>query len=249
MKTKLDWSALGQFFSTVLNLFSFVRTAFENMQIGMPIVPWLLGDEGRVAFAACLGELGSQYRKAVRSEVVNVHTLRVYLDAPVVMPFPDWSIEYMKGEGTALVTSCNGELYIDGRRVILKQLEDFAGPHRKISGSEFLERLEKVDGVHPSVLDALLDHRHMLPNKWFGSNYGRISFPAVVFRAPEYNNPGMAKFFGVETHISPSSMFLRALSISGLISLSGQVHRSRIIEATIETMQGYAPNSLYAVLE
>lgn len=247
MKTKLDWSSLGQFFSTVLSLFTVIRNTFEGMRVGMPIVPWLLNGEGKMALTACLTELGLRYRAAMQVEAVTSHSLRVYLDAPITLPFPSMTIESGCGEGTIDLVWCNGQLYVDGRQVVLKKTEDFADPNRNISGQNLLERLKETDSLHPNIIDALLKHPQMIPDQWFGFGHMSICFAAVVFRSPPYNNPGMAHFFGVETHMSPSQLFLRSLSISG-----GQIgfRSARNIQARVEWMDGtFAPSALFAVLE
>ncbi len=250
MKTKLDWHSLGQFFSTVLSLFTLIRTTFENLRIGLQIIPWVLSEEGKPVFVECLTSLGEHYRKTVRFDVVNETTLLVNLDAPLILPFDDAIVESVKGTGWVRVELKDSCLHVDGRRVRLKTVESFTGsPHRWMSGAEFLERISTLDTLHPNIIDALLSCRSMLPPSLFTSHgYQTIAFGAVVFRSPVREAYGMSRFFG-HTVMDPSHQFLRGLSVSGT-PFSGE-KKPRTIQPCMDWMgsQFRSGNGAVAVLE
>jgi hypothetical protein len=250
MKTKLDWHSFGQFFSTVLNLFTLIRTTFENMRIGLQIIPWILSEEGKPIFVECLTSLGEHYRKTVRVDVINETTLLVNLDAPLILPFDDAIVESVKGTGWVRVELRDSYIYVDDRRVLLETVTSLTGSsHRVMSGAAFLERVSTLNTLHPNILDALLSCRSMLPPSLFTAHgYQTITFAAVVFKSPVRKAHGISRFFG-KTVMDPSQQFLRGLSVSGT-PLSG-MQQQRTIESCIDWMgtQFHSGTGAVAVLE
>lgn len=59
-KKQLDWKELGQFLNRLLQLFTIIRDTFTEMEIGLDLIGWLIGD-GKPKFIKWLKSLGQKF--------------------------------------------------------------------------------------------------------------------------------------------------------------------------------------------
>ncbi len=180
---KLDWKSLGQMNSAFLNLYTNIRDTLIEKGVGIEIVGWLLG-EGKKSFVSALEALGSEYVATQRVRVISKNVIMVNLDAPPKLPFEGAVVEANTGGGWVKVENRRGELCVAGRKIIL-HLEDGQKDDKVMGGHKLRDALTGKAVEHPNVLDALLEHPHLIPESWKVDEQGRtryVFFWAVVYR-------------------------------------------------------------------
>lgn len=180
---KLDWKALGQFLSVLLNLYTIIRDTLVKLGVGIEIMGWLLAD-GKKQFVATLELLGSDFLATQRVRVIRRNMIMVNLNAPPKLPFEGAVVESNTGTGWVKVENRRGELYVDGRKIVL-HLESVQENGQVVSGHKLRDALSGKLVLHPNVLDALLEHPHLIPESWKVDEQGRtrfIFFWAVIYR-------------------------------------------------------------------
>lgn len=63
-KKALEWGPLGKLVAMLVEIFSTVRNEFADMGIGIEIVGWMTGKEGKVIFVEWLRSLGQKFQEA-----------------------------------------------------------------------------------------------------------------------------------------------------------------------------------------
>ncbi|MDO8566909.1 MAG: hypothetical protein Q7R58_02015 [bacterium] len=166
------------------DLYTTVRDTLGGQGIGMDIIPWLAGD-GKKSFVEKLKALGTEFNNARRIRLTdNKNLIWVNLDAPPKLPFDGAEVEENAGGGWVQVERRKTGLFVDGKRVILHFDEGQKGG-KVMEGSKLAEALTGKSVEHPNVLDALIEHPHLIPNKYKQDGQGRIIcifFWAVKFR-------------------------------------------------------------------
>lgn len=177
----LNWKELSRFNSVLLNLFTIIREVYTEMKIGIEIAGWLTGG-GREIFVEKLGALGAEYLAAEPVRVIDENSILVNLNAPPRMPSsgPFTGIKSNTGGGWVKVEKRVDGLYVDGRKVIL-----WISKRKGITGYELQGELSGKPVLHPNILDALLEHPHLIPEEWKEKGEGGytryIFFWGVVF--------------------------------------------------------------------
>lgn len=175
-KEKLDWKALGQFVSALLNLFTLVRDTFAKLGVGIEVIPWLLG-EGKQFFVKeflePLGQkfLASQPAKALKSIIVDT-------DAFPNLPFDCASVVIHLKSGKVKLERRGDDLYVDGRKVVL-YLSERQKDGRTIRGYELRDELTGKPVLNANILDALYEHPELIPDNWKGKV---VFFWGTIFR-------------------------------------------------------------------
>lgn len=184
MKKQADWPEMGKFVGAIVELYTLMRNILTDMGIGLEIIGWLTG-EGREKFVEeFLKPLGEKFLADQRIVVVDANTIRVNLDAPPTLPFKGATVETNKGGGWVMVQKRADGLYVDGRKVILHLSERQKGG-KVIRGYELRDEVTNLPVLHPNILDALYEHRHLIPEDWKqdeNSNAIFIYFWAVTYR-------------------------------------------------------------------
>ena len=121
--------------------------------------------------------------KPERIRVINETTIMVNLDAPPRLPFNGSQIESQVGSGWVKVEKRDDVLYVDGHKIIL-YLSRKQKREEVIKGHALREALAKKFVLHPNIMDALIDHPHLIPEDWKKDEKGNtrhIFFWAVIF--------------------------------------------------------------------
>jgi len=183
MKKELDWKGVGQFLAFLLSLFAVIRDTLKKMNAGIEIVPWLTND-GKEFFVETLTQLGDKFIKTQRIKVLSDVVIMVNLDVAPRLPFDGAAVEKNEGGGWVKVEKRKDGLYIDGRKVVL-YLSERQKNGQTIKGYELREEVSGKLVLHPNILDALLEHSHLIPEDWKKDENGNtryILFWAVIFR-------------------------------------------------------------------
>lgn len=183
---KLDWKAIGQFVSVLVNLFALIRDTLTKVGVGIEILPWLL-NEGKEAFVTeFLEPLGAKFLTIQRVRVVNATTIMVNLDVAPGLPFGGATVESHTGGGWVKVQRRKDGLYVDGRKVVLHLSERQKGG-RVLKGYELRDELTGKPVLNANVLDALYENPHLIPEDWKKDEAGNIRyifFWGTIFRSP-----------------------------------------------------------------
>lgn len=130
----------------------------------------------------CVGDFMSQVRDMVvgRVEIVPVERL-VDLDADPFLPSGWVGVEcHMKG-GKVIIERRGEDLFVNGRRVGLHlsrcQMIDMVD-----EGHLLREYLSNKDVLNANVLDYLLVHPRLVPEKWQGK---KVFFWGTIYRSPD----------------------------------------------------------------
>jgi len=190
-----SWSPVGKAFSLLQGLYTLARDIYADMSIGMEFLPWLLDEKGgRPHLVERLKELGNKFRAATEAKpewkpIERIRVLKekrgrataieVNLDAP---PFDGAQVDSVIGTGPrsgwVRVERKGKDFYVNNKKVVLF-LSELQQNGKNIGGYELKEKLTVLPVLHPNILDALLDHLHLIPEDWKGK---LIYFWAVVFR-------------------------------------------------------------------
>lgn len=190
MKKQLDWKQIGQFFSVLLSVFTIIRDTFKEMQVGIEIIPWLVGDGREYFVEKFLKPLGTEFLSTRRIEVLSETVIMVNLDVAPKLPFNGAQIEENKGGDWVKIEKRKDGLYVDGRKIIL-YLSERQKDGKVIRGHKLREEVSGKPVLHPNILDALLEHTHLIPEEWKKNADGKIIFIffwAVIFRDPSDGN-------------------------------------------------------------
>lgn len=178
-----DWKHLGQLMSKMQLLYTTARDTFAGMSIGVEIIPWLVGD-GAQAFTEALTSLGEKYRATERVRIVSKSCIEVNLDAPPKLPFYGAHVAENAAGGWVTLERKKAGLYINGEKIIL-HLGEGQKNGKSMKGHALKEALNGKLVLHPNILDALMEHAHLIPVEWKQDAKGRtvyIFFWGVVFR-------------------------------------------------------------------
>jgi len=185
-KSKNEWKPLGLLMSKVQDLYTTVRDTLGGMGIGMDIIPWLAGD-GKKSLVEKLKALGTEFKNTQRIRLTgNKNLIWVNLDAPLKLPFdgaepkPDQNAP----SGWVKVERRKTGLYVDDKKIVL-HLDEGQKDGKVMVGTKLAEALTGKSVEHPNILDALMEHTHLIPDEFKQDGQGRticIFFWAVKFR-------------------------------------------------------------------
>jgi len=179
-----EWKPLGLLMSKVQDLYATVRDTLGGQGIGMDIIPWLAGD-GKSSFINKLAELGEEFNDTRRIRLTgNKNVIFVNLDAPPKLPFDGAEVKENAGGGWVKVERRKTGLFVDGKKIIL-HLGEGQKDGKVMVGTTLAEALTGKSVEHPNVLDALMEHPHLIPDEFKQDEKGRtiyIFFWAVKFR-------------------------------------------------------------------
>lgn len=178
MKKILDLKEVGQFVSVLLSLFTAIRDTFAKMNVGVEIIPWLLGDGKKTFVEEFLKPLGTKFLATERVRVVNKSTILVNLDASPKLPFDGVTIEAHVGGGWVKLEKRKDGLYVDGRKVVL-YLSERQKNGNVIKGYELRDELSGKPMLNANILDALCEHTELIPEEWKGK---AVFFWGTVYR-------------------------------------------------------------------
>ena len=185
-KQKTDWKSLGYLLSVVINLFALVRDTFVKMGVGIELLPWDVG-EGREGFVKeFLQPLGQKFLASQKPAKPRVRkSIIVDLSTPPKLPFDGATIEANAGGGKVKIEKRkDGELYVDGKKVIL-HLSERQQNGKVIQGHELREELTGKPVLHPNIMDALMEYPELFPESWKKDENGNIRyifFWGAIFR-------------------------------------------------------------------
>ena len=179
---KTDWKSLGQFFSTVLALFTSVRDTFTKMGIGLEIVDWITGAGKETFTEKFLRPLGDAYLAEDRCwRTVNENTIEVNLSATPKMPFcgatTAWDLPKLNEAWWVKVTRDDRGLIVGDYRVSLQcTLDQQRG---FVTGNVIHQGLPLARTLHTNILDALFENQHLIPDEWKEKTNGAV--PHIYF--------------------------------------------------------------------
>ena len=185
IKKVFDWDTSGQYANVLLNIFTHVRDTFAGMSIELArLIPWLAGD-GKQALDDALKSLGEKYNSTQRIRLTNNKNLIwVNLDAPPKLPFDGAEVKENAGGGWVKVERRKTGLYVDDKKIVL-HLDEGQKDGKVMVGTKLAEALTGKSVEHPNILDALMEHTHLIPDEFKQDGQGRticIFFWAVKFR-------------------------------------------------------------------
>ena len=180
MRESLNWKEVEQFLAVLWSLFAVIYNTFKEALIGIEIIPWLITDGKDFFIDNFLKPLGEEFLKNQRIRVLSDTIIMVNLDAAPRLPFDGAQIEKNDGGGWVKVEKRKDELYVDGRKVILRIIERQKNG-KTIRGYELHDELSGELVLHPNILDALREHLNLIPKKW--RNAGCIFFWGAIFRS------------------------------------------------------------------
>ncbi len=179
-----EWKPLGLLMSKVQDLYTTVRDTLGGMGIGMDIIPWFAGD-GKKSLVEKLKALGTEFNNTQRIRLTgNKNLIWVNLDAPPKLPFDGAEVKENAGGGWVKVERRKTGLFVDGKKIIL-HLDEGQKDGKVMVGTKLAEALTGKSVEHPNVLDALMEHPHLIPDEFKQDGQGRtiyIFFWAVKFR-------------------------------------------------------------------
>ncbi len=125
------------------------------------------------------------------------NAIYVNLDVPPKLPFADAEVKESVGSATkrgwVRLEKRKTGLYVNGRKIIL-HLGDGQKNGRAITGYNLKEALADKSVEHPNILDALIEHSHLISDdlrEFFNQdkvNHASVAFWAVVFRYKKREN-------------------------------------------------------------
>lgn len=166
MKKELDWKGIGQFISFLVNVFAIIRDTFKGMNIGIEIIQWLT-DGGKEIFEKSLISVGDEWhrqKKIVTDEIGHL----IDCDADPFCPNNWEAVEHKKG----------GQFKWNLLKICL-YLSDFQINDSSIEGNKLRKELRNKLVLNANVLDYLLAHPELIPEKWKGKS---IFFWGTIYR-------------------------------------------------------------------
>jgi len=144
MKKKLDWRAMGQFCAVLLNLFAIIRSTFEQMKIGIEIIPWLIGDGKNFFVEEFLEPLGDKFIAAQKHIFHLIVGGNRATEELVQAGKYNWVDENITNQNLPMRPRPNGEVVIE--------LLEF---DHDVSSEEVIKGAQKRGLERPSYEDAL----------------------------------------------------------------------------------------------
>ncbi len=175
---------MGKFLSVCLDLYTVTRDTLAGIGVGLNIIPWLAGD-GKKSLVEKLKTLGAEFNSAQRIRLTGSRNIIwVNLGAPPKLPFDGAEVKENAGGGWVRVERRKTGLFVDGKKIIL-HLDEGQKDDKVMVGTKLAEALTGKSVEHPNVLDALMEHPHLIPDEFKQDGQGRtiyIFFWAVKFR-------------------------------------------------------------------
>lgn len=146
MKKALDWKAVGQFVSVLVNLFTIARDTLASLGVDLAFIGWLC-EAGKESFVKTLTSLGQEY--------LATWTHLIDLDADPFIP-EGWRVEeHQKG----------GVLKWDPAKIAL-YLDKGQQNGKVIRGHNLRLALKNQRVLSTNLLDFLLKHPWLIPEEW-----------------------------------------------------------------------------------
>lgn len=190
MKKILNWKEIGQFVAILIGVFTVIRDTLKQMAVGIEIFEWLIGDGKEFFIENVLKSLGEKFITTRLFCVIDENTIRVNLNAPITFPFRSARVKHWVDSGWLHIEKRGGELYADGRKIILNLSAKQLGG-RMVTGYEICGKPINKNVLHPNVLDALIECPTLIPESWKKDEKGNkafIFFWGIIFCDPEGNN-------------------------------------------------------------
>jgi hypothetical protein len=185
VKKAPDWKEIGRFLAIIVKVFTLIKKTFSQMNVGLEIVAWVVAEGTETFVDEFLKPLGKKFLAVQRVVVVNDNTIRVNLDAEPKLPFEGAVAVGQSGElGWVTVQKYEDGLYVGERKFAL-YLSNNQQDGNVIQGLNLKDELAEMATVHPNILDALLEHTHLIPEDLKKNDEGGtlyIYFWAVQFR-------------------------------------------------------------------
>lgn len=189
---KLDWRGVGQFLAVCVKLGTTIIGAFKKAKVGIEVMGWLICEEGKTILEKVCAEIAESYLASDAYKATlpkpEVKALTAILDLATTprLPFAGATVEKHTGTGTVTIEKrADGELYIDGKKVVLHLSERQLGG-KWLKGHELRTELDGKLVLNATVLDFLEDHPEFIPDDWKKDEQGNTRY--VFFWGTVYRN-------------------------------------------------------------
>lgn len=191
---KLDWRGVGQFLAVCVTLGTTIIGAFKKAKVGIEVMGWLICEEGKAILEKSCAEIAAAYlasdahKATLPKPEVKVLTATLDLATTPRPPFAGAAVEKHTGQGTVTIEKrADGQLYIDGKKVILHLSGSQLGG-KSPKGHELRTELDGKLVLNATILDFLEDHREFIPDDWKKGEQGNTRF--VYFWGTVYRRAG-----------------------------------------------------------
>lgn len=179
------WKLIGQLQAVVLHLAEVCKKFGID---AVAILEWMVGEGREVMEKEFWTPLVERFKQTLLVEVVDNMTIRVNLNVPPQLPFTGAVVHNKpKGTGWVEVKRVGDDLFVDGKKIVLTLSKRQKGMNT-IPGMELLDELKRNPVLHPNIMDALCEYRHLIPESWKRNTDGEtlfIYFWDVVFRGAD----------------------------------------------------------------
>lgn len=179
---KLDWKGVGQFLAVCVTLGTTIIGAFKKAKVGIEAMGWLICEEGKAILEKACADIASAYlasdayKATLPKPEVKALTATLNLATTPRLPFAGAVVEKHTGVGTVTIEKReDGQLYIDGKKVILHLSERQLGG-KWLKGHELRTELDGKLVLNATVLDFLEDHPEFIPDDWKRDEQGNTRF-------------------------------------------------------------------------
>ncbi len=190
---KLDWKGVGQFLALFVQLVTAIVATFKQAKVGIEIIEWLVGEGKAVLEQVCIQAADAYlqsptYKATLPKPEVKVLTATLNLATTPRLPFAGATVEKHTGEGTVTIEKrADGQLYIDGKKVVLHLSErQFGG--KWLKGHELRTELDGKPVLNATILDFLEDHQEFITDDWKQDEQGNTRY--VYFWGTVYRSAG-----------------------------------------------------------
>ncbi len=191
---KLDWKGVGQFMAVCIVIGTVIKETFKKAQVTIEVMGWLASEEGKGALEgvcltiAAIYKESSVYKATLPKPEVKALSATLNLATIPRLPFAGAVVDKHTGVGTVTIEKrADGQLYIDGKKVVLHLSERQLGG-KWLKGHELRTELDGKPVLNATVLDFLEDHPDFIPDDWKQDGQGNTRF--VYFWGTIYRDAG-----------------------------------------------------------
>lgn len=185
MKKIKDWDQAGSMLAGIMDIWNFCRDHLKKLNITPDILEWLKTKTGQAALEEGIQAVANAFQ-ASRPAPPKALIATLVLATTPRLPFAGATVEKHMGTGTVTIEKrADGQLYIDGKKVVLHLSERQLGG-KWLKGHELRTELENKLVLNATILDFLEDHREFIPDDWKKDEQGNIRY--VFFWGTFYRN-------------------------------------------------------------
>jgi len=191
MKKIKDWDQAGSMLAGVMDIWNFCRDLLKKLNVTPDILGWLKTKKGQAALEEGVQVVVNAFqasRPTLPKPDPKVLKTTLDIGKQPRLPFAGATVEKHTGTGTVTIEKrADGQLYIDGKKVVLHLSERQLGG-KWLKGHELRTELDNKPVLNATILDFLQDHPEYIPDDLKQDEQGKTRY--IFFWGTIYRNAG-----------------------------------------------------------